>query len=58
MRYANAVSRYEREESPVLDRCPVCGCEIYDRYELDMYDGLCAECYRSITEAGEDAEDD
>ena len=59
MRYTERkTSRYDREEAPVVDRCPICGCEIYDRYELDMFDGMCAECHKAIVDDEMEDEDD
>ena len=58
MRYEARKNRYDREEAPVLDRCPICGCEIYDRYELDMYDGMCADCHRAIVDDEMEGDDE
>ena len=43
-RYELFAGRLDREQAPVIARCPCCGGEIYDAVELEVYDGLCREC--------------
>lgn len=35
----------DREMAPVVGRCWFCGVEIYNITDLDLYDGLCEECF-------------
>lgn len=35
----------DRQMAPVVARCWCCGGEIYSFTELDLYDGLCEECF-------------
>lgn len=35
----------DREMAPVVGRCWCCGVEIYNITDLDLYDGLCEECF-------------
>ena len=46
----------DREMAPVVGRCECCGAEFYSQYEMDIHDGLCDECWRSMYD--EEADDE
>ena len=40
----------DREMYPVVGRCWCCGGEIYSMRDLDVYDGMCEECFLATEE--------
>ena len=41
-------NRADPQTAPPVDRCPRCGGEIYQREELALGRGLCANCYARL----------
>ena len=44
-------------DRPIVARCPICDGEIYYREELEIYDGVCKECFFAMEETDEDLDD-
>ena len=40
----------DREQAPVMARCWCCGTEIYSMRDVELYDGLCEECWMETEE--------
>lgn len=49
--------KLDREMAPVVGRCKCCDAEFYSRYEAEIHDGLCDECWRATRDLDEDGGD-
>ena len=42
------------QQAPVMARCWCCGTEIYSMRDVELYDGLCEECWMETEEEEEE----